>query len=66
MNIIFVIVSICVIGFFLGTVVYCIRETACKNCPHYKICKDMMDRNLPNICEQSDNMINKCQEMNYL
>jgi len=54
------------LGFLLGSAVYHVREAACKNCPHRKICEDMMKNNQPNICEQSDNMIDKCQQINYL
>lgn len=65
-DIVFVIIAICVLGFLLGSAVYHVREAACKNCPHRKICEDLMKNNQPNICEQSDNMIDKCQQMNYL
>ena len=60
-----VIVMFVIFAMFVITI-FNIRHTACRNCPHKQICEDLEKQNQPNICEQSDNMINKCQDMNYL
>ena len=60
-----IIVLFTIFAMFILTILT-IRKEACNNCPHKKICEDLEKQNQPNICEQSDNMINKCQDMNYL
>lgn len=61
-----IIILFCLFAFIYIVSIFRIRQNVCKNCPHRKICDDLEANNQQNLCEQSDNMINKCQDLNYL